>query len=186
MKRSPQTLNETERRLVAAWAADCAERVLYLFEAQRPTDFRPRNAIARTRAYAAGTLNTAIGIRDRFGDGSTAGDAKSPSAVVAARSAGQASAVCDMGAHALGAAAYAIAAKSMAAPWSTELNEQEVRWQLGHMSSEVRAALQSLPLLGSNQSGPLGAGLLERGRVGAAIRCIQHAITGSHETHSSH
>ena len=29
--RSPQTLSEAERRLVAAWAADCAERVLGLF-----------------------------------------------------------------------------------------------------------------------------------------------------------
>jgi hypothetical protein len=33
MMRSPQTLSEAERRHVAAWAADCAERVLGLFEA---------------------------------------------------------------------------------------------------------------------------------------------------------
>ena len=29
---SPQSLSEADRRLVAAWAADCAERVLVLFE----------------------------------------------------------------------------------------------------------------------------------------------------------
>ncbi|WP_366125340.1 putative immunity protein [uncultured Microbacterium sp.] len=29
---SPQSLSEPDRRLVAAWAADCAERVLPLFE----------------------------------------------------------------------------------------------------------------------------------------------------------
>ncbi len=34
MVRSPQTLSEADRRLVAAWAADCAERVLGLFEAE--------------------------------------------------------------------------------------------------------------------------------------------------------
>ncbi|WP_342769113.1 putative immunity protein [Flexivirga caeni] len=33
---SPQTLSEADRRLVAGWAADCAERVLGLFEAEAP------------------------------------------------------------------------------------------------------------------------------------------------------
>jgi hypothetical protein len=47
---SPQTLSEADRRIVAVWAADCAERVLALFEAEAPADSRPRDAIARTRA----------------------------------------------------------------------------------------------------------------------------------------
>jgi hypothetical protein len=33
---SPQTLSESDRRIVAAWAAACAERVLALFEAKAP------------------------------------------------------------------------------------------------------------------------------------------------------
>ncbi len=37
---SPQTLSEADRRLVALWAADCAERVLPLFEAEAPDDDR--------------------------------------------------------------------------------------------------------------------------------------------------
>jgi hypothetical protein len=44
---SPQTLSEADRRIVAAWAADGAERVLGLFEAEAPGDSRPRDAIAR-------------------------------------------------------------------------------------------------------------------------------------------
>src|SRR5205823_13074094 len=44
---SPQTLSEGDRRIVAAWAAGCAERVLWLFEAEAPQDRRPRDAIAR-------------------------------------------------------------------------------------------------------------------------------------------
>ena len=36
MPLSPQTLDETDRRAVADWAADCAERVLPLFEARAP------------------------------------------------------------------------------------------------------------------------------------------------------
>jgi hypothetical protein len=33
-ERSPQTLSEADRRLVADWTADCVERVLKLFELQ--------------------------------------------------------------------------------------------------------------------------------------------------------
>ncbi|MGH9122734.1 MAG: putative immunity protein, partial [Acidimicrobiales bacterium] len=54
MVRSPQTLSEADRRVVAAWAADCVERVLGLFEAEAPADDRPRSAVARTRALARG------------------------------------------------------------------------------------------------------------------------------------
>lgn len=53
---SPQALSESDRRVVAAWAADCAERVLPLFEAEEPDDPRPRDGIARARAFARGEL----------------------------------------------------------------------------------------------------------------------------------
>ncbi|WP_338042938.1 putative immunity protein, partial [Leifsonia aquatica] len=42
---SSQSLSEQDRRIVAAWAADCAERALGLFEAEAPDDDRPRDAI---------------------------------------------------------------------------------------------------------------------------------------------
>jgi len=52
--RSPQTLSEADRRAVAAWAADCAERVLPIFEAAAPGDGRPRNLLpARGLLHAA-------------------------------------------------------------------------------------------------------------------------------------
>jgi len=69
---SPQTLSEADRRIVAAWAADCAERVLGIFEAEAPGDRRPRDAIARTRAYALGELETPAEIRRRFVGGAAA------------------------------------------------------------------------------------------------------------------
>ncbi len=100
--RSPQTLSEPDRRRVAGWAADCAERVLEVFEAQAPDDDRPRAAIARARAFARGELNTADEIRRRFVGGVPAAAMKTPAAQAAARSAGQAVAVCHMGSHALG------------------------------------------------------------------------------------
>lgn len=173
MANSVQTLSETDRRLVAGWAAMCAERVLWVFEAENPSDKRPRAAIARTRAFARGELDTASEIRRRFGGGSAAGATKSPAAATAARAAGQASAVCHMGAHALGAAAYAVKAASLAAPDLPEAADKEIRWQLEQMAADVRAALQSLPPVGKNRSGPLGPGLLASGQIGMIIRQLQ-------------
>lgn len=185
VKRSPQTLSDMERRLVAHWAADCAARVLHLFETQRPADPRPRAAIARTRAFAEGTLATAIAIRDRFEGGAAATEAASPAAIAAARSAGQAAAVCHMAAHALGAAAYAAEAAGATAPGSPEAADGEIRWQLAHMSPAVRATLQLLPPLGQDRAGPLGMGLLTHGSVGTAIRHIQQAIADPDAMHPS-
>lgn len=173
---SPQTLSEADRRLVAAWAADCVERTLGLFEAEAPGDGRPRALVARTRAYALGELNTADEIRRRFVGGIGPGDVKTPAAVAAAHAAGQAVAVCHMGAHALGAAAYAVMAVGLAHPDQHEPVDDEIRWQLGHMSAEVRAALRSLPPVGENRSGPLGPGRLASGRLGAIIRDLQAGL----------
>jgi hypothetical protein len=47
------TLSE-DRRFLAFWAADCAERALPFFEAKAPTDTRPRQAIEELRAFARG------------------------------------------------------------------------------------------------------------------------------------
>jgi hypothetical protein len=64
---SPQTLSEAARRIVAVSAADCAARVLGLFEDEARGDTRPRDAIARTRAFGRGELDGADEIRRRFG-----------------------------------------------------------------------------------------------------------------------
>lgn len=50
-----------------------------------------------------------------------------------------------MGAHALGSAAYAAQAAGLTAPDRAEAVDEEVRWQLTHMSTEVRTALRALP-----------------------------------------
>jgi hypothetical protein len=173
---SPQTLSERDRRTVAAWAADCAERVLWLFESEAPMDHRPRDAIARTRAFARGEHDVAEEIRRRFVDGGAARDAKSPAAAAAARAAGQAAAVAHMGAHALGAAAYAAKAAAMAAPDQHLAVAHEIHWQLSHMSAPVKAALRLLPPVGENSSGPLGPGLLASGLQGTIIRDLQAGL----------
>jgi hypothetical protein len=182
---SPQTLSEAERRVVAAWAADCAERVLAVFEAEAPADGRPRDAIARARAFARGELSAAEEIRRRFIAGRAAREVTSPAAVAAARAATQAAAVAHMGAHALGAAAYAAKAAGLAAPDRPEVVEDEVRWQLEHMTAEARSALRRLPPLGRSSAGPLGPGLLASGILASIIREIQTALARPDQPASS-
>ena len=174
---SPQTLSDADRRIVAEWAADCAERVLPLFEAEAPNDHRPRDLIARARAFARGELQVAGEIRRRFTGGVGAGEASSPAAVAAARAAGQAVAVCHMGAHALGAAAHAVKAAALADPVRPEAAGDEIRWQLDHMTPAVRAALRARPPVGRDRAGPLGPGLLASGQLGAIVRDLQAGLS---------
>jgi hypothetical protein len=173
---SPQTLSEGDRRIVAAWAADCAERVRWLFAAEAPQDRRPRDAIARTRAFARGERDVAEEIRGRFVGGDAAREVRAPVAAAAVRAAGQAAAVAHMGAHALGAAAYAAKAAGLAGHDQHVAVAQEVRWQLSHMSAPVKAALRLLPPLGEDGSGPLGPGLLASGLQGTIIRDLQAGL----------
>lgn len=175
---SPQSLSDPDRRLVAAWAADCAEHVLHLFQAEAPDDSRPQDAIARAHAYSRGELEAAGEIRRRFVAGRAASAVSSLPAIAAARSAAQAAGVAHMGAHALGAAAYAAKARGLASDHESDAMADEVRWQLSIMSEPVRTALRRLPPVGEDPSGPLGAGgLLATGILGAIIRTIQESLT---------
>lgn len=47
--------DEEGHRLLAVWAADCAERVLYVFERSCNGD-RPRKAIEAARSWACGEM----------------------------------------------------------------------------------------------------------------------------------
>jgi hypothetical protein len=172
---SSQTLSEAERRIVAEWAAGCAERVLELFEVEAPHDSRPRDSIGRTRAFARGELGVGEEIRRRF-EGGAACEVSSPAAAAAARAAGQAAAIPHMGAHALGAAAYAAKATGLAAPERPEALDEEIQWQLSNLSVGARAALRQLPPVGEDRSGPLGPGLLSSGPLGAIIRELQAGL----------
>ena len=169
-------MREIDRRIVASWAADCAERVLAIFESESPDDPRPRDAIARTRAFARGELDAAGEIRRRFVAGRAAHEVASPPAIAAARAAAQAAGVAHMGAHALGAAAYAAKAVGLSKPDQLDAVRAEICWQLDQLSPEAKTALRQLPLLGEDTSGPLGPGLLSRGVLAANIRAIQAGL----------
>jgi hypothetical protein len=84
-----------------------------------------------------------------------------------------------MGAHALGAGAYAAKAMGLAARERPEAVSEEIGWQLASMSADVRAALRKLPPVGENRSGPLGPGLLASGILGAVICDLQAGLAGT-------
>lgn len=175
---SPQTLSLADRRLLSDWAADCAEHVLPLFEAEAPGDRRPAQAIAAARAFARGEVGAADMILQR-GGGKGAQPDVTAAAKAAGRAAGQALAVAHMGAHALGAAGYAGKAVFLAAVVDAEhALSREIQWQRAQMSAEVSHALLQLPALG-DRGGPLGPGMLSTGLVEASIRQVQSALTST-------
>ena len=150
------TLSEDDRKVLAVWAADCAERVLSLFEAQAPSDTRPRDAIDGLRAFARGDMR--IGpVRVLAAQAHAAArEIGDPAAVAAARAAGQAAGVAHMAAHARGAAAYALKAAGLAAPDDPTAVADEARWQLGHATPTVRYVLRRLPST-TRSAGMIGA-----------------------------
>ncbi|WP_119697189.1 putative immunity protein [Microbacterium halotolerans] len=173
---SSQTLSDADRRTIARWAADCAERVLVLFEAEPIAEEQVRDAVARARAYGNGQSTAADEIGKRLVAVKAASAATTPAGAAAARAVGQASAVAHMGAHALGAAAYAAKAVSLANPARPDAVQDELRWQLARLTDGEKAVLRLLPPLGADESGPLGNGLLSRGFLGSVIREIQDRI----------
>jgi len=119
-----------EHRLLAVWAADCAERALPRFEAERPDDNRPRAAIGAARAWARGNLAMVEARKAAFAAHAAARESPGPAAVAAARSAGHAAATAHVPAHATHAAGYA--AKSAEDPAA------EREWQGSHLPEDLR------------------------------------------------
>jgi hypothetical protein len=133
------TLTDEHHHLLALWAADCAEHVLPLFQAVRPDDPRPREAIDHGRAWARGEVGM---MRARASGGHAMGAARDLIGAprYAAYAAGQAACVGHVAAHDLGAAAYAVkAVRAAAPPGQTEAaGRTEVRWQRDRLPDDVR------------------------------------------------
>ena len=133
------TLQDSDHRLLAAWAADCAEHVLHLFEALQPADARPRQAIEQARAWVRGE-SAMSQARTAAGMANAAARDLSGAARWAAYAAGQAAVVAHVAAHELGAAAYAIKAARAAAPKGEgdRAGRQECRRQREQLPQEIR------------------------------------------------
>jgi len=133
------TLTESDHRLLALWAASCAEHVLDLFESARPEDKRPRHAIEQARAWVRGEI-VMTEARTAAGHANAAARDLTGAARHSAYAAGQAAAVAHVAAHELGAAAYAIKAARAAAPQgeSEHAARLECRWQRDQLPDSIR------------------------------------------------
>jgi hypothetical protein len=138
------TLTEDDRRALAVWAADCAERTLALFEGQAPDDTRPRAAVDGLRAFARGECRIGVARALSAQAHAAARAVADPAAVAAARAAGQAVAVAHMAAHARGVA-YAAVAAGLASPDDPSAAADEIRWQVRHASPDVLRVMRRLP-----------------------------------------
>jgi hypothetical protein len=132
------TLTDADHRLLALWAAACAEHVLPLFESVQPLDPRPRRTIESTRAWARGEM-TMSQARAVAGANAAARELRG-AARYAAYAAGQAVAVTHVAAHELGAAAYAIKVVRAAAPASEgeSAGRLECQWQREQLPDAIR------------------------------------------------
>jgi immunity protein 5 of polymorphic toxin system len=146
-------LTDDDRRVVALWAADCAARVLPLFEAKAPADTGPRDAIAGARAYAREGKRTKHLRTVALAAHAAAREVGDPVATAAARAAGCAAATPYTHAlatphqskHVLGPAVYAALAREASAGDDTAVGDEELEWAIGQASPTVREVVRRFP-----------------------------------------
>jgi len=120
-----------DKRVLALWAADCAERVLPFFEEAAFGDDRPRTAIAECRRYAATGVFRMADIRRRSLDAHAAAKhVQEMSAAYAAHAAGQAVATAHVPTHAFGCSVYALRAVAARSNNTDDGLAGELAWQL--------------------------------------------------------
>ena len=143
MKATAIILTQDDLRLVSVWAADCAERVLPLFESKAPSDTRPRAAIEGIRAFANGEKRTARLRSLALAALAAAREVNDPVGKAAARSACQAAAIAythplatiDQGKHILSPAVYAALARELIA--DPNAGDEEITWAIQHASPDI-------------------------------------------------
>jgi len=132
------TLTDSDHRLLALWAASCAEHVLHFFESAQPEDPRPRQAIEHARAWVRGEV-TMTQARTAAGHAMAAARDLREAPRHAAYAAGQAGVVAHVAAHELGAAAYAIKAARAGAPdGEGDGGRLECAWQRDQLPEAIR------------------------------------------------
>ena len=137
-----------DQRLLAVWAADCAEHVLPFFETVYPNDDRPRKAIEACRAW----VHTGVFKMSEIRGASLAAHAaareaktKSEVACFAARAVGQAVATAHVPQHAFGAAYYALKAVAASDPANAEAKiGEEQDWITQNLPENLRQELRRI------------------------------------------
>jgi hypothetical protein len=146
-------LSMEELRAIGGWAADCAGRVLALYERQAASDPRPRAAIEGIREFANGGKRTARLRILALAALSAAREVADPAAAAAARAAGLAAssaythplADVHQTKHIVGPAAYAALALELEQAGDPRVADGEVHWAIAHAPPEVGQVLRQMP-----------------------------------------
>jgi hypothetical protein len=159
----PVPVSDDDRRALATWAADCAERVLPLFEKRVPDDPRPRDALDGTRAFAGGEQHRGPLRPLAWAALAAAKDTDDPVAYAVARAAAAAVAIPYLHPiatphqvkHIIGPPLFAARARGLAGQDADE----EIRWALEHADATVRDITRRFPRgrHGRTETGALSA-----------------------------
>jgi hypothetical protein len=164
---SEMQLSADDLRQITLYAAKCARQALSIFEAQYPTDHRPREAIEGAEAFAQGNKRTAALRAQAWAAHAAAREAEDPAAVDAARAASHAAAAAYLHPratphqvkHVLGAAVHQARALELAAGSDEDVGLERLRWAMDHASPTVRDVLRRMPTAHAG-----------RGRLGELLR----------------
>ena len=122
---------QPDKRILAFWAADCAEHVLPFFQVKYPNDARPLRAIETCRRWAVNGVFKMVDIRMASLDAHAAAKiAKEDDARFAAHVAGQAVGTAHVPTHSLGASVYGIRAAAAHSGFTEERLVEEYNWQM--------------------------------------------------------
>jgi len=135
------------QKLLALWAADCAEHVLLYFEKEYPNDDRPRKAIEACREWAHTEMFKMADVRKAaLSAHAAAREVKENNAdatCFAARAAGQAMATAHVPQHAFGAAYYALKVVEAANSANAKVKIiKELNWQSQRLPKNLRQEWQ--------------------------------------------
>ena len=133
-------------RLLATWAAECAEHVLPLFSELYPHDDRPRRAIETARAWTRGEATVGQARAAALEAHAAARDSADNAARAVARAAGHSVATAHMAAHAPQAAAYAAEAVQASGSGRDDVMaaDREREWQRGRLPQDIRGLVLSV------------------------------------------
>ena len=131
-------LDPARHRLLAKWAADCAEHVLPLFD-KHSSDERPARAIQVARDWAKGKAPIGEFRKAAVGAHAAARSVTNKAAIAAARAAGHAVATAHMADHCLGPMIYGCKAVEAAGGSA----EKERAWQVKRLPKQLRQFMSS-------------------------------------------
>jgi hypothetical protein len=151
--RTEMKLGEDELRQVTLYAAACARRVLPVFEASRPDDHRPREAIVEAEAFGAGKRRTATLRASAWAAHAAAREAEGGPVAHAAYAASQAAAAAFLHPianphqvkHVLGSAVHQALVFELEAGRDKGAGYEQLRWAARLASPSVRSVLQRYP-----------------------------------------